>query len=229
MNSFIDRLINYLRIKLLSILKDKTSFVTGASKILELDYGHQKSVKAQQAVDQNDNPIPWFTYPAIDYLDQLDFKNLIMLEWGSGNSSLFFAPRVNKLFSVEHNEEWFKRVKSLNIANHQMSLSNTAEYASTGKRFDTLFDIILIDGIERSACSVVAPSLLKPTGFIILDNSDRHPDVAQRLRGKDFIQVDFHGFGPINEYTWTTSLFLMRGFTCEPLNDQPKIPTGGGY
>ena len=34
---------------------------TKASTILEIDYGHLLSKNKQEAIDTNNNPIPWFT------------------------------------------------------------------------------------------------------------------------------------------------------------------------
>ncbi len=61
--------------------------------------------------------------------------------------------------------------------------------------------------------------------MIILDNSDWYKNTAKLLRDKlDLIEVDFHGFGPINNYTWTTSIFFSRNFRFSPINDiQPHF------
>lgn len=45
--------------------------------------------------------------------------------------------------------------------------------------------------------------------MLILDNSDWYPKSVAFLREKlRWMQTDFHGFGPINNYTWTTSIFV---------------------
>lgn len=207
----------------------KYHFVTDACKVFELEYGHYNSLKEQRAIDKDGNPIPWFTYPAIDYLDQLDLSDKVMLEWGAGNSSLFFSSRVKEIFSVEHNEEWLKKVKSFGLKNQNIVFAEQAHYADFPKSFQRSFDIILIDGIERNDCATTTLKLIKSDGLIILDNSDRHDDIAKILRDNNFIQIDFHGFGPINNYTWTTSIFLGRSFDFKPTGRQPKIPTGGGF
>jgi len=42
------------------------------------------------------------------------------------------------------------------------------------------------------------------------------------------IEVDFHGFGPINAYTWTTSIFISRNFNFKPINkEQPNFSIAG--
>jgi hypothetical protein len=208
---------------------EEYSYITSASRILEIEFGHANSVRAQQSIDKNNRTIPWFTYPAINYLEQISFKDKTMLEWGAGNSSAFFSPLVEKLYSIEHNEQWFESVKKLNLSNHLIIHAEENAYAAAPQQLNRKFDLILIDGIKRSECSLVSLNLLTEDGLIILDNSDRHPDIAKYYRENNLIQIDFHGFGPINCYTWTTSIFLTRKFMMEPVNRQPQIPIGGGY
>lgn len=45
--------------------------------------------------------------------------------------------------------------------------------------------------------------------MLILDNADWFPkSVEFTQKNIGWMQVDFHGFGPINNYTWTTSIFI---------------------
>jgi len=38
--------------------------------------------------------------------------NKIMLEWGSGGSTIEFSPHVKKYYSIEHNKEWYEKVNN---------------------------------------------------------------------------------------------------------------------
>lgn len=201
---------------------------TGASDLLEIKYGHLESKRTGESMDGFKNPVPWFTYPAIDYLNQLDLSDKIMLEYGSGNSSKYFSKKVKQLYSIEHDKEWFEKIENLKLNNHTI-IQSYSKYAEEPIQFNVLFDIILIDGIDRDSCAKVAIKLTKKGSLIILDNSDRHPDVAEYFRNKDFIEVDFHGLGPINDYTWTTSIFFDRQVILKPLSLQPVVPLGGGF
>jgi hypothetical protein len=212
----------------ISKIETNSSKFTGASRLLELKYGHLESKISQSAVNAEKIPIPWFTYPSIEYFDQLDLSNKVMLEWGAGNSSLFFSKKVKYLYSIEHNIEWFEQVKRKNIKNQKLILEED-NYANRARDLSKFFDIILIDGIDRVNCSKVAVDIINKGGLIILDNSDRYPDIAENFRNQGFIEVDFHGLGPINDYSWTTSIFIDREFNIKPLTVQPRIPIGGGF
>lgn len=75
-----------------------------------------------------------------------------------------------------------------------------------------------MSGLAVSAPAAVA--FLRPGGLMILDNSDWYPNTAAYLRERGLIQIDMHGFGPVNPYTWTTSLFLDRAFAMKPKGDR---------
>ena len=62
-----------------------------AARVLWRDYVHLKSVVAQRPVDADGRPLPWYTYPAIEYLEQLDFRDRTVFEFGSGASTLFWV------------------------------------------------------------------------------------------------------------------------------------------
>jgi len=59
-----------------------------------------------------DFEIPWFSYAAIDFLEDFLRPHMTVCEYGSGGSTLFFARRVRSVFSIEDNSEWFARVKA---------------------------------------------------------------------------------------------------------------------
>jgi hypothetical protein len=196
--------------------------------ILNKQYGHQLSQKTGLPVDVKGKPLPWFTYPAIDYLEQLNFTEKDFFEWGSGHSSKYFAARSKSITSIEASEEWYNKGKLSLLPNQMLFFKTGDDYINAIKDTAKQFDVIIIDGILRDGCAAVATDYLKKGGMIIYDNSERDPFVCKSIRDKGLIQIDFHGFGPINYYTWTTSLFF-KDFTFAPIDMQPVIPKGGGY
>jgi hypothetical protein len=192
-------------------------------------YGFDLSKQQQKPVNKEGEVIPWYTYPAIEYLEQFDFSKKSIFEWGSGNSSLYFSKKANKVTSIEHDKDWYDIVSTQLQKNqllHHVLLEN---YPAAINRFNEKFDVIIIDGQRRFDCVMASDSFLKDDGMIILDNSDWFYLSAAYLREKlGLLQVDFHGFGPINDYTWTTSVFFTQKFNFPSIaNRQPKNPKGG--
>jgi hypothetical protein len=199
------------------------------SRILRQGQGHALSVRRGEPVDGDGAPLPWFTYPAIEYLRQLDFSQSSVFEFGTGGSTLFWCRRAARVVGVEHDAAWHERVRRRLPANGELVLAPApADYAQALDRRPENFDVIVVDGIERRACCAAALRKLAPGGLVILDNSDWHHRCAQLLREGGLLEVDMSGFGPINDYTWTTSLFFHREFRLPPAGPrQPMHGVGG--
>ena len=195
--------------------------VEWATKSLLLQYGHVRSRRDRIPVDRAGKPLPWYTYPAIEYLRSIDFSDKHVFEYGSGNSSLFWSSLAASVTSVEHNREWYELIEPKRPANHNLALvENSDEYVlglcKTGRRFG----VIVVDGECRHRCVAESIKFVTDDGLIILDNSDWFPNAAKALREADLIEVDFSGFGPVNQYTWTTSIFFKRTVHVRPRADR---------
>src|SRR5665811_522864 len=68
--------------------------------------GHWKSSLNQSAKSATGAPIPWYTYPAIDFLSQRNFKGKNILEFGGGQSTHWWADRAETVLTVEEDSEW---------------------------------------------------------------------------------------------------------------------------
>ncbi|MFC1462581.1 SAM-dependent methyltransferase [Verrucomicrobiota bacterium] len=190
--------------------------------------GHFRSALRWESVDARGEPIPWYSYPAIEFLEQFDFSGKSVFEYGAGNSTLFWAARAARVVSVESNPDWHRNLSKNAPANCKLVLCPEKDrYLGAIAANDPPFDIIAIDGDHRDEAAAAAPGNLTPNGFVILDNSDWHPAACAALRKADLIQTDFKGFLPIAGYTIATSLFLSRNVTMTPLGDtQPTPPIG---
>jgi len=70
--------------------------------------GQYNSLKQGKPVDSFNNPLPWITYPCIEYLNQFDFSNETVFEYGSGGSTKWFLNnKSKKVISVEDDISWF--------------------------------------------------------------------------------------------------------------------------
>ncbi len=126
---------------------------------------------------------PWLTPDSIKILNDLLTNKDIMLEFGSGRSTLWFAQRVKFLYSIEDNQSWFSHVKGQlelrKTSNVDYRFCNTtktenpstSEYTKIFSELaDSSVDVVLVDGSHRGYCAVAAIKKVKSNGFIILDN-----------------------------------------------------------
>ena len=73
------------------------------------DFAIERSMNEKVCIDRDGNPIPWYTYPAIEYLSQFDYSQKKIFEFGTGYSSMYWAKRAQKVISIEDKPEWFEK------------------------------------------------------------------------------------------------------------------------
>src|SRR4028119_2375277 len=61
--------------------------------------------------------LPWISYGAIDFLEGYLKPDMTVYEYGSGGSTLFFASRVARVTSIEHDPLWYSLVQTKLQAN----------------------------------------------------------------------------------------------------------------
>ena len=176
--------------------------------------GWLRSMESGQIVDKDGQPIPWLTYPSLEFLSARITSAMSVFEYGTGNSTLWWGKRVARLVSCEHDKEWYALLKfQIDNPNTTYLLrrykGGSTEYASEILRYREDFDILVIDGRDRVNCARNSLASLRPGGVIIWDNSDRNryqPGYAF-LRDAGFRRLDFWGMGPLSTRCWCTSVF----------------------
>lgn len=125
---------------------------------------------------------PWLTPGAMKMIKKYLTNSSKIFEYGSGLSTVWFSKKCDSITSVEHDEEWFKRIKEKiknNNSNAQIIYVNVINenYSEYEKKIceyeNESFDIILIDGRSRVNCMKNSIDKIKKGGLIILDDSQR--------------------------------------------------------
>jgi hypothetical protein len=182
--------------------------------------------------------LPWVTYRAIDWFSRHLTHEMVLFEWGSGGSTVFFSQRVKRVVTIEHNPNWHQYVSShlerKGVNNISLQLVEPGEittsdpwYLSTtfakyaGKYFesyckaidkysDGYFDVVMVDGRARIGCIRQALPKVKPGGFIVLDNSER----ASYRPGIELISkqkdIRLSGPGPYSRKSWETRIMQKQ-------------------
>jgi len=198
--------INFLRI----IVPRKIQTLVRFYQIFNNIYGHSNVVNG--FIKSGDNqPLPWISYPAIEFLNTLDLKECDVFEYGSGSSTLYWSSKARTVTSVERDPEWYNKVKTSLPSNCVLHLNEKdREYVERIKEGQQKYHIIIVDGAVRFPCTEQALESLTDNGLIIIDNSEWYPNSCSYLRDRGFIQIDFPGFGPLNAFPSATSIFYRR-------------------
>lgn len=169
--------------------------------LFSLRSGHFKSSLLRMAVSSRGAPIPWYSYPCIDFLASRDFAGRRVLEAGAGHSTHWWAKRAASVLSMEDNREWYESLRGSVAANVRLAHVSTASEAEcldgvrAAVRGEEAFDVIVIDGLFRAAVLREVLPLLKPGGALVCDNSEGF-GFFEELRAHRLRRVDFFGFAP---------------------------------
>lgn len=163
---------------------------------------------------------PWIHDGAITIIEKYceNNKNVSILEFGSGYSTLYFEYLSDYVFSIEHNKEWYNKIKPLLVKNTRYKLIdiNYVPSVPSDKKFynseklqeifnevdGEFFDIILIDGIHRVNCFFGSIDFLKTSGIVVLDDSNRidtpagdgsYKEIEDYCKEKKYEQIKFRG------------------------------------
>jgi precorrin-6B methylase 2 len=121
--------------------------------------------------------LPWFPFNVLSHLRKIISKDWIMLEFGSGMSTLWFANKVKFIYSIEHDEYWYSivsnNIQDCKVSNVKYELRSLEGYSNLDQITNRSIDFVVIDGWARSKCILASLSKLKPGGYIYLDNSDK--------------------------------------------------------
>lgn len=173
--------------------------------------GWLESVRQERPVDAGGAPIPWYTYPAIEFLEPRLPPGMRVFEYGSGWSTLWWAQRAAEVFAVEHDAQWAAMVQPGLSANGHVALrTDPGQYVREIDACGGEFDIVVVDGEHRNECARAAAARVKPAGAIVFDNSDRNAfaDGVRYLDEAGWMRIDFFGLIPCYAYKNCTSIFF---------------------
>lgn len=199
----------------MNLVPSKIRTLLQLQRSLLFRYGWLRSWWVGRSVDASGEPLPWITYPAIDFISQFDFSGSSVFEWGSGFSTLWWSKRCRQIASVESNPPWVPYIKQLLPESVELivtPLDVDAEVNALLTHHTIKHDVFVIDnnGPFRWRCAEVAAANLIAGGIIILDNSDQCQRACGVLRDSGLVQIDFTGIVPGAGYAHTTSIFFRE-------------------
>lgn len=73
--------------------------------------GWTRSLVEQAPLRADGQPLPWFTYGAIEFLQRVVRTSDSVFEYGAGHSTLWWQQNVQRLVAVEHDTQWCDRLR----------------------------------------------------------------------------------------------------------------------
>jgi hypothetical protein len=156
---------------------------------------------------------PWYTAGALDVIQEWDVKDKIVLEWGGGMSTLWWASRVKHVFLVETNPKWIKLAPNVTLREISPDRTDVDCYEAVPEGCKP--DIVIVDGSRRMECLKKALTLPRPL-TIIFDNWQQdgvfiEPEAEALMEpfkqyGQFFVQADHKDH---NGRPWQTAIWRL--------------------
>jgi hypothetical protein len=186
------------------------------------------------AVSKDGDPLPWYSYPCIDFLKSVPFGDKTVLELGGGQSTLWWGEHAKHVVAFEDSEKWHSRLIAKapdNVELFLVSQENSTKCLEgvnqilRSKRY-LRFDVVIIDGFYRYEMIDLACQVVSEDGAIICDDSDRFR-IYDGFKERDFSRVDFFGLAPCLGLPRCTSIFFKKdSFLFDPRRPIPDFSLG---
>ena len=167
--------------------------------------------------DGDGEPVPWWTWGAIKYLEHRIPHDARVLEWGAGYSTVWLASRAASVVSIEHDAAWADWVRDHAPGADVRTWIGDVPYDQSVKDGDGPFDIVVVDaGTEWMREKAIRRSerLLSVGGVWICDNSDvPGASCGKLLSGTGWRELPFAGLSPATPIPNVTSIFY-HGENC---------------
>lgn len=204
----------------LKLLKHGWSLMVSPDSWL-VSSGYVKSFLSSEMLSQEGEPLPWMNYSVIDFLNRHLKKDILVFEYGSGSSTLFFSRKVKNITSVEYDTNWYERISS-RIAKENL-LNVDYIYCPLGDAYvnaifdrNDMFDLVVVDGRTREKCAIAALEKLSANGVLLLDDSNRkeYANIFKYYSKNGFSSLTFSGLKPMGFGTEFTTIFYKKMQNC---------------
>lgn len=149
---------------------------------------------------------PWMSNYEIELINSFLKSSDVMLEWGSGGSTVTFSHKVKSYYSIEHVSEWYSNVdteiKKQNISHKvhnflvEPDLPRTIPtkyeefktYIEYVDRLSIRFDKVLIDGRARVQCAEYVIPYLSENAIVFIHDFWQRPQYHSILNKYDIVK-----------------------------------------
>ena len=189
--------------------------------------GHWRSSLRGLSLDRHGRPLPWYTYPCIEFLRVRDYTERTIVEFGAGQSTLWWAARAKRVIALEGDPQWFERIAQHmphNVDLRLVSVKSPSECMADVNRVlaeigISSCDVSIIDGLWRAEMAGIALRLRTTDGLIICDNAEGY-GFQEAFSASELGRVDFFGNAPGVVLAHSTSIYF--GSRCFAFD--PKLP-----
>lgn len=103
-------------------------------------------------------------------------RPLRVLEWGAGDSTVYWpgqCPWLGEWVAIEHDVGWYERLKGEVDGCVDLRLVSREEYYEPLLSEAREYDLVIVDGLYRRCCLLVATEVVAWGGIVVLHDAGR--------------------------------------------------------
>lgn len=149
--------------------------------------------------------LPYMTNQEIEFFDNFFKEHMTVFEWGCGGSTLRWAPKTRKWYSIEHDLKWCDKIYSKKSNNCFLFYADVNNEKYIEGLLSSLIDninVFLIDGRRRIECAYFLSKNIRPGSLVFLHDAIRYNtykifdweiDIIKGLKKGNHKGVRMHG------------------------------------
>jgi hypothetical protein len=157
---------------------------------------------------------PMLSLPFLDWFESYDFSSFNFIEFGSGNSTKYFAEKVKSMISFETNLDFF------NSFNSQLPENLTYKFLNNHDLEDGKFNlnidektIVLVDCAANRLSTTKNVFKFGFPNILILDNSELYRNTCKFINEQGYMEIPFWGLRFLESEEACTSVFIKNTFS----------------
>ena len=175
--------------------------------------GWFKSFRGHIPIDNKMEPVPWWAYSAIHFIEERLSDSFRVLEFGCGNSTVWLSERVKDVISIEFDSVWAERIASIVPKNTKIIVTKSSrkflaeDHDKLGK-----FQVLIIDAGNRLEIATNASTFISDDGVVLYDDSNSQDwlDLRNLMAQNGFKEISFLGMGPQDIVLCRTTIFYRQ-------------------
>lgn len=168
--------------------------------------GWNRSLLGGVPCDAQGRELPWMNYAFIAFIEERLRRDMRVLEYGAGYSTVFWSRHVHSVHAVEHSGFFSGLIADRLPPNAEVVLHTDADGVPYSRRGAEVaarhgglrFDLVVIDGIHRVETAQASVELLTDDGVLVWDDAARpaYRPGFEALAARGFRRLDFEGLKP---------------------------------
>jgi len=181
--------------------------------ILDYDYAKIASIMTIIKAKGLYQDKPMLSLPFLDWFESYDFSKFNLIEFGSGNSTNYFAKKVKNVISFETDINYYNNLKPklLNNVDYRFIEKNNLENKTPNIDINQK-TIIFVDCAANRFLTTKNIFNIGLPNILILDNSESYKNTCKMIYEKGYLEIPFWGIRLMEMQESCTSVFIKNTF-----------------